>query len=175
MAKKKTAAKGPVKARKSTTATEVTAVETTSPVISDAVALEIQGLVSDQEVVLTDAEGRRFCRAADCDQLAQVDTYCRYHYLLLWKKIQNRKKIIADGKLTNYIEELTARYSDKFIELLRKDLRTEKDFSAALHELNLDVDEAASADDDGEEDDKSYLEEIRGVSASDDSGNSDDY
>ena len=174
MPKKKTASKGPVKARKSSTSAASSVTETAKPVISDAVALEIQGLVSDQEVVLTDAEGRRFCRAADCDQLAQVDTYCRYHYLLLWKKIQNRKKIIADGKLTNYIEELTARYSDKFIELLRKDLRTEKDFSGALHELNLDVDEATSDDDDSEEDDKSYLEEIRGVSPSDDS-NSDDY
>lgn len=173
MAKKNTAGKGPVKPRKSK-GTPSAAAENTSPVISDAVALEIQSLVSDQEVVLTDAEGRRFCRAADCDQLAQVDAYCRYHYLLLWKKIQNRKKIIADGKLMNYIEELTARYSDKFIELLRKDLRTEKDFISALHELNLDVDEASSDDDDDDEDDKSYLEEIRGVSASDDS-KGDDY
>jgi hypothetical protein len=110
------------------------------------------------EVVLTDAEGRRYCRSTDCDQIGVVDGYCRYHYLYFWRKIQNRKKILADGKLERYIDELTARYTDKFIELLRKDLRTEKDFMAALQELDLDDSSQAS-----DEDDKTYLEEIRGM------------
>jgi hypothetical protein len=117
----------------------------------------------DDEVILTDAEGRRYCRATDCDQIGTVDGYCRFHYLLYWKKIQNRKRILADGKLERYIEELTARYTDKFVELLRKDLRTEKDFMAALQELELDDSAAASA---GEEDEaKTYIEEISGVAA----------
>jgi hypothetical protein len=128
--------------------------------------------VIEEEVVLTDAEGRRFCRAADCDQVSMVDGYCRYHYLLFWKKIQNRKKILADGKLDNYIEELTARYTDKFIEILRKDLRTEKDFMSALRELDLI--ESNDSDGDDEEDDKTYIEEIRGVSGSEESVGSDD-
>src|SRR5687768_4610821 len=64
----------------------------------------------NDEIILTDAEGRRYCRVSDCDQIANVDTYCRYHYLLHWKKIQVRKKILADGKLERYIEELTSRY-----------------------------------------------------------------
>lgn len=120
-------------------------------------------VLSDEEVVLTDAEGRRYCRATDCDQIGIVDGYCRFHYLLYWKKIQNRKRILADGKLERYIEELTSRYSDKFVELLRKDTRTEKDFTAALQELELDDSAAASA---GEEDEaKTYIEEISGVAA----------
>lgn len=122
------------------------------------------------EVVLTDAEGRRYCRSTDCDQIGIVDGYCRYHYLFYWRKIQNRKKILADGKLERYIEELTARYSDKFIELLRKDLRTEKDFMAALQELDLD-DSSQTAD----EDDKTYLEEIRGMADDAASTRDDDY
>jgi len=134
---------------------------------------EVSDLIVEQEIVLTDAEGRRFCRAADCDQISMVDGYCRYHYLLFWKKIQNRKKILADGQLDNYIEELTARYTDKFIEILRKDLRNEKDFMAALRELDL-IDSTDSEDGD-EEDDKSYLEEIRGVSSTtEDSAATDD-
>src|SRR5262245_40297301 len=40
-----------------------------------------------EELILTDAEGRRFCRVRDCDQLAAVEGYCRFHYLLHWKKI----------------------------------------------------------------------------------------
>ena len=92
-----------------------------------------------------------------------VDGYCRYHYLYFWKKIQVRKKILADGKLDRYIEELTARYADKFVELLRKDLRTEKDFLAAVQELELDGSaDQGSADDD---ESKTYIEEISGVGA----------
>lgn len=140
-----------------------------TPVVAVPVATPV---VDDLEVILTDAEGRRYCRATDCDQIGMVDGYCRYHYLYYWKKIQNRKKILADGKLERYIEELTARYSDKFIELLRKDTRTEKDFLAAVQELELDDSASASAQDEDEA--KTYLEEISGVatesSARDDEG-----
>ncbi len=118
----------------------------------------LDGSDETDEVVLTDAEGRRYCRSTDCDQIGVVDGYCRYHYLFFWRKIQNRKKILADGKLERYIDELTAKYADKFIEILRKDLRTEKDFVAALQELDLDDSSQAS-----DEDDKTYLEEIRGM------------
>ena len=123
-------------------------------------------VVLEDEVVLTDAEGRRYCRANDCDHIGIVDGYCRFHYLLYWKKIQNRKRILADGKLERYIEELTARYSDKFVELLRKDLRTEKDFMAAIQELELD--ESASSSTENEEDEtKTYIEEVGGMPATD--------
>ena len=125
--------------------------------------------VENDEVVLTDAEGRRYCRSTDCDQIGLVDGYCRYHYLYHWKKIQNRKKILADGKLERYIDELTARYTDKFIEILRKDLRTEKDFLAAVQELELD-DSSSNAQDEDEA--KTYIEEISGMQS--DSGRDDE-
>lgn len=115
----------------------------------------------DEEIVLTDAEGRRYCRVRDCDQVANVDAYCRYHYLLLWKKIQVRKKILADGKLERYVEELTSRYPDKFLEVIRRDLRTEKDFLVAIQELEIDD---SGADNDFEEDAQSYIDEVRGIS-----------
>ena len=72
------------------------------------------------EIVLTDSEGRAFCRVKDCDQAGIVDSYCRFHYLQLWKRIQVRKKILSEGKLERYIEELTARYPDKFLLALLK-------------------------------------------------------
>lgn len=114
----------------------------------------------DEEVYLTDAEGRRYCRARDCDQAAVVDAYCRYHYLLFWKKIQVRKRILVDGKLERYIDELTSRYPDKFLEMIRRDLRTEKDFLAAIQELEIDE---SGIDNEMEEDTQSYIEEVRGM------------
>lgn len=115
-----------------------------------------------EEVVLTDAEGRRYCRVKDCDQLSVVDGYCRYHYLLFWKKIQVRKKILSEGKLERYIEDLTARYPDKFLDMLRKDLRSEKEFLAAIAELEIDE---SAVDNEFEDETQNYLDEVRGMGA----------
>lgn len=114
----------------------------------------------DDEVVLTDAEGRVYCRVRDCDQISAVEGYCRYHYLLLWKKIQVRRKILVDGKLERYVEELTSRYPDKFLEMIRKDLRTEKDFLGAIAEL--EIDESAN-ESEFEDEAQSYVDEMRGI------------
>lgn len=126
---------------------------------------------SEEEIILTDAEGRRYCRARDCDQIASVDAYCRYHYLLFWKKIQVRKKILADGKLERYVEELTSRYPDKFLEMIRRDLRTEKDFLAAIQELEIDE---SATENEFEEDTSAYLEEVRGMGENSSTGVEDD-
>lgn len=126
---------------------------------------------TEEEVILTDAEGRRYCRARDCDQIAAVDAYCRYHYLLFWKKIQVRKKILADGKLERYVEELTSRYPDKFLEMIRRDLRTEKDFLGAIQELEIDE---SAGENEFEEDTSAFIEEVRGMGENGASGVEDD-
>jgi len=115
----------------------------------------------ETEVYLTDSEGRRLCRVRDCDQVSQVDGYCRYHYLLLWKKIQVRKSILKDGKLEKYVIDLTSRYPDKFLEMIKKDLKTEKDFLGAIAEL--EIDESALVDDSTDDDAQSFADEIRGT------------
>ena len=115
----------------------------------------------DEEVYLTDSEGRRLCKVRDCDQVATVDAYCRYHYLLLWKKIQIRKNILNDGKLEKYLDDLTSRYPDKFLEVIKKDLKTEKDFLSVIQEMELD--ENALNEIESEEEVQSYADEIRGI------------
>lgn len=114
----------------------------------------------EEEIVLLDAEGRRYCRVKDCDQSSSVDGYCRFHYLLFWKNIQVRKKILAEGKLERYIEELTSRYPDKYLDMLRKDLRSEKEFMAAIQELEIDE---AAVDGEFEDEAQNYLDEVRGM------------
>lgn len=128
--------------------------------VEEAPELETAGEEEAEEVFLTDAEGRRFCRVKDCDQLSAVDGYCRYHYLALWKKIQVRKKILSEGKLERYIEELTARYPDKFLEMLRKDLRSEKEFLSAIAELEIDE---SAVDNEFEDEAQTYIDEVRGM------------
>ncbi len=117
---------------------------------------------SEEDIVLTDAEGNRYCRAKDCDQISIVEGYCRYHYLLFWKKIQIRKEILQDGKLEKYVDDLTSRYPDKFLEMLRKDLRTTKDFLAAIAELEIDE---SAGENEFEEDAQTFIDEVRGISS----------
>ncbi len=103
----------------------------------------------------------------DCDQLAIVDAYCRYHYLLYWKKIQVRRKILSEGKLEKYIEELTSRYPNKYLDLIKRDLSSEADFLHAIQEL--EIDESSGEDDNRDYDEeRSFIEEVRGVSDSSD-------
>jgi hypothetical protein len=123
-----------------------------------------------KEVILTDAEGRILCRVKDCDQPAVVESYCRYHYLFFWKKIQNRKKILSEGKLEQYIEELTSRYPLKFLELIRKDLSSEPDFMSAIQELDID-----EGNTDEEFEDENFIEEVRGISPTDTERVDDEY
>ncbi len=125
-----------------------------------------------EEIILTDAEGRRYCRARDCDQIAVVEAYCRYHYLLFWKRIQVRKRILADGKLERYVEELTSRYPDKFLEMIRRDLRTEKDFLGAIQELEIDE---SAGENEFEEDTNAYIEEVRGMEGTSSGVEDDEY
>ena len=115
----------------------------------------------DEEIYLTDSDGRRLCKVRDCDQVSTVDVYCRFHYLLLWKKIQIRKHILNDSKLEKYLEDLTARYPDKFLEVLKKDLKTEKDFLSVIQEMELD--ENALAETENEDEVQSFSDEIRGI------------
>lgn len=116
----------------------------------------------DEDVILTDAEGRRYCKVKDCDQYAVVEDHCRFHYLLLWKRIQVRRRILIDGKLERYVEELTARYPDKFLEMIRKDLRSEKDFHSAIAELEIDE---SAMDNEFEDENNSFIDEVRGMSS----------
>lgn len=119
---------------------------------------------AETEFFLTDADGRRYCRGRDCGQVATVDSYCRYHYLLLWKNIQIRRKILADGKLEKYVIDLTSRYPDKFLEIIRKDLKTEKDFVSAIQEL--EIDESANENSYDDDDSQTYIDEVRGLTES---------
>lgn len=135
------------------------------------IEIEIDESSAPEEIVLTDADGRRYCKVKDCDQYAAVEDHCRFHYLLLWKRIQVRRKILIDGKLERYVEELTARYPDKFLEMIRKDLRSEKDFLTAIAELEIDE---SAIENDYEDENSNFIDEVRGMSTESSSMSDDD-
>lgn len=121
--------------------------------IAEALA-DVSNSESSDRVSITDAEGRVLCRVVNCDQPSEVEMYCRYHYIVNWKKIQTRRKILSEGKLQEYVVELTSRYPDKYVEILVKNLNSDKDFMQSCIELgiyNNDADMDDSDDDMSEE------------------------
>jgi hypothetical protein len=85
-----------------------------------------------------DDSGDTVCREVACEGLATSGGYCRMHYIKNWKKIKRKELILKEGKLNQYIEELVAKYPDKYIEAIRQDLATEKDFAKVIYDLDLD-------------------------------------
>ncbi|MFZ9594803.1 MAG: hypothetical protein ACO3A2_01860 [Bdellovibrionia bacterium] len=93
------------------------------------------------------------CREVACEGLATSGGYCRLHYIKNWKKIKRKEVILREKKLNQYIEELVTKYPDKYIEAIRQDLATDKDFAKVIYDLDLDegvddydVESAESAD-----------------------------
>jgi hypothetical protein len=78
------------------------------------------------------------CREVACEGLGTSAGYCRMHYIKNWKKIKRKEVILKEGKLNKYIEELVAKYPDKYIEAIRQDLANDKDFAKVIHDLDLD-------------------------------------
>ena len=60
------------------------------------------------------------------------------HYIKNWKKIQRKGQILRDGKLNQYIEELVAKYPDKYLEAILFDLGNDKEFAKVIIDLELD-------------------------------------
>lgn len=81
------------------------------------------------------------CRETACESLSTTLGYCRLHYIKNWKKIKRKEIILKEGKLNQYIEELVVKYPDKYIEAIRQDLASDKDFAQVI--VDLDLDESA--------------------------------
>lgn len=104
------------------------------------------------------AAGEQVCREVACEGLSSTAGYCRLHYIKNWKKIKRKELILKEKKLNQYIEELVAKYPDKYIEAIRQDLANEKDFAKVINDLDLDE---GIDDFDGDQDSDSFVESIR--------------
>lgn len=95
------------------------------------------------------AISKRRCREPGCEHDHVLNGYCRLHYIKNWRKIKRKEAILASGQLNNYVEELVSKYPDKYLEVIRQDLASEKDWAKVVTDLELD----ATEDDAGAEED----------------------
>ncbi len=80
------------------------------------------------------------CRETTCDLSATTKGYCRLHYIKNWKRSQQKELILKEKKLNLYIEELISKYPDKYIEAIRQDLNSEKDFAKVITDMEIEED-----------------------------------
>lgn len=94
------------------------------------------------------AKARR-CREPGCDHDIAMVGYCRLHYIKNWRRIKRKEAILASGQLNNYVEELVNKYPDKYLDVIRQDLATEKEWNKVVVDLELEgTDEDGATDED---------------------------
>lgn len=84
------------------------------------------------------AAAKRRCREPGCEHDFILTGFCRMHYIKNWRKIKRKEAILASGQLNNYVEELVSKYPDKYLDVIRQDLASEKDWSKVVVDLELD-------------------------------------
>jgi len=94
--------------------------------------------VASAALAAHEAAGDQVCREVACEGLATTTGYCRLHYIKNWRKIKRKELILKEGKLNQYIEELVAKYPEKYIDAIKQDLASEKEFSKIIYDLDLD-------------------------------------
>jgi len=78
------------------------------------------------------------CREVACENMATTGPCCRMHYIKNWRRIKNKEKILSENRLNGFIEELVSKYPEKYIEAIRADLASEKEFAKVISDLDLD-------------------------------------
>lgn len=112
------------------------------------------------------------CREIACEGLSTTDGYCRLHYIKNWKKIQRKRVVLKEGKLSIFIEELFSKYPDKFLDAIRGDLLSDKAFAKVVRDLDLDesIDDFEAENSDDDDDNDNVVENVRPAFDDDDSG-----
>jgi len=68
----------------------------------------------------------KICKEEGCKNSQTTDGFCRLHYLKNWKKLQTEKKKKSAKNLNRYVESILKKHPDRYIEVIKKDLRSKK-------------------------------------------------
>ena len=77
------------------------------------------------------------CSDYDCNNQAVTGPYCRLHYIKNWKQVVSERKLEAREKLNKYIENMSAKYPEEFVDMIKDDLVDESTFKQRLQELGF--------------------------------------
>ena len=83
----------------------------------------------------------KLCKDKECNNAQTTGGFCRLHYLRFWKKIKTDKQKKAAKHLNSYIEGIMRRFPDRFVEEIKKDIRSE-DFDERIESQFGPIDES---------------------------------
>lgn len=69
----------------------------------------------------------RICSEPECRNAQTTKGYCRLHYLKNWKSLKEESRRKAAVRLNRYVEGICKKYPDRYLEVIRKDLRHDRD------------------------------------------------
>ena len=65
----------------------------------------------------------KICKEPDCQNAATTKGYCRLHYLRHWKHIRDEAHKKSAKKLNRYIEHVMKKHPDRYVEVIKKEIR----------------------------------------------------
>ncbi len=68
----------------------------------------------------------KICIEPGCKNAQTTKNFCRLHYLKNWKEIKDTEKKKAADRLNKYVEGICKKYPEKYIDVIRRELRSDK-------------------------------------------------
>lgn len=90
------------------------------------------------------------CKKAGCHDMATLSGFCRLHYLSSWKKLKTKEAGKRGKKLEAYLQELSTRFPEEFLEKLKAEV---EDMAENSSETESEKEGETFGGDDGSEED----------------------
>lgn len=88
----------------------------------------------------TKTDKKKFCLQEDCKREATSKGYCRLHYIQNWQQIKLDNKARAERRLNAYIDKLSKKYPQDYVDKIREGLENDERFQQSVQEADLDND-----------------------------------
>lgn len=104
----------------------------------------------------------RICKEKGCKNAATTMGFCRLHYLKNWKRLKTNEREKAAKRLNKYVEYMIKRHPDRYVEAIKKDLRS-KNFDKYVDSYFGDTDDTENLFNDSGYDDevRELIEKLR--------------
>ena len=79
----------------------------------------------------------RVCDEAGCRELQTTSGFCRLHYIKNWREIVQERKLKAREKLSKFVEGMSERYGDDYVEVLQDTMGSDEQLKNRLHEFGF--------------------------------------
>ncbi len=77
------------------------------------------------------------CKGKKCKKPATSGKFCRLHYIAQWAKKREHQSQAKERILDRYIAAISKKYPDTYLEVIKRDLSSEKRFRETLEELDI--------------------------------------